>query len=163
MLPWLLLITFKRKRCLGEDTELADYSPECAGLCGFLHGTGGRDQMFWVLVCSDTEQALALLPKLAVAVFWPGYLEDQMHSFRRSLPNLLGLPCISGTEVQTVEIAFPTEWKVWVVSKDWKKTHGYISIHTQECMPCEIIIKNYSDFWYKIPDSLWTNAFGQVL
>lgn len=44
---------------------------------------------------------------LAVDVSGPGYLVDQINSLRRSLPNPVGLPCLSGTAVPTVEIVVP--------------------------------------------------------
>lgn len=39
---------------------------------------------------------------LALNVFWLGYIVDQIHSTRRCLTNLLELPCISETEVQSL-------------------------------------------------------------
>lgn len=62
----------------------------------------GGARVLWVLVLSDSEQALALLLKSALQIsFGPGYIVDQTHSIR-SLTNLLGLPCIAETKVHTL-------------------------------------------------------------
>lgn len=58
--------------------------------------------MVCVLVCSDAEQDLGLFGNLAADVFGPGSIVDEIHSIRRSLTNLLGLPCVAETEVQAL-------------------------------------------------------------
>lgn len=105
MSHWLFFITFNCEFCLGGNRSgWQTVAPTVDGICdlSYVEQMGGA-RVLWVLVCSDAEQALALLLKSALRMsFGPGYIVDQIHSIRRSLTNLPGLPCVSETKVQTL-------------------------------------------------------------
>lgn len=132
---------------------MANYTLNCVWGMWFILAEqiqGARCFKFWSAVMLNRPWPCS--QSLAVDVSGPGYLVDQINSLRRFLSNLRGLPCLSRTTDQTVELVCPTERKVWKYQRKKREKE------TQECMSCKIII-NYN-FWWKIPDSLWTNCLG---